>query len=94
MFDVGWQELALTGVVALVVLGPKELPGVMRTLGQIVRKVRLVAHDFQMNLEELADDAELEEFKRNALKNINLDPDKPLPPPPVIESTPDDKPTA
>lgn len=93
MFDVGWQELALTGVVALVVLGPKELPGVMRTLGQIVRKVRLVAHDFQMNLEELADDAELEEFKRNALKNINLDPDKPLPPP-VIESKPDDKPAA
>lgn len=67
MFDVGWQEVGLTAVVALLVLGPKELPGLMRTAGTLVRKARLIAHDFRMNLEELADEAELEEFKKNAV---------------------------
>lgn len=67
MFDVGWQELALIAVVALVVLGPKELPGLMRTAGTLVRKARLIAHDFRMNLEDMAEEVELDEFKKNAI---------------------------
>ncbi len=66
MFDVGWQELALTAVVALVVLGPKELPGLMRTAGTLVRKARLIAHDFRMNMEDMADEIELDEFEKKA----------------------------
>lgn len=68
MFDIGWQELALTGVVALVVIGPKELPGVMRTAGQLLRKARLIAHDFRLSLDELAEEAEIEEFREKAKK--------------------------
>lgn len=68
MFDVGWQELALTGVVALVVLGPKELPGLMRTAGGLLRKARMIAHEFRVSLDELAEEAELEEFREKAKK--------------------------
>lgn len=71
MFDVGWQELALTGVVALVVLGPKELPGLMRTAGKMMRKARQVANEFRLSLDELADEAELEEFRKHARKFAN-----------------------
>ncbi len=71
MFDVGWQELALTGVVALVVLGPKELPGLMRTAGKLMRKARNIANEFRMSLDELADEAELEEFRAHAKKFAN-----------------------
>lgn len=68
MLDVGWQELALTGVVALVVLGPKELPGLMRMAGQMVRRARMVAHEFRMSMEDLAAEAELDEVRRKAEK--------------------------
>ena len=47
MFDISWTEFLLIGVVALIVIGPKELPGVMRTLGQYTRKMRSMAADFQ-----------------------------------------------
>ena len=43
MFDISWTEFLLIGVVALMVIGPKELPGVMRTLGQWTRKIRSMA---------------------------------------------------
>lgn len=67
MLDFSWQELAVTGVVALVVLGPKELPGLMRTAGTFVRKARLVAHDFRMSFDAMAEEVELEEAQRKAV---------------------------
>ena len=68
LLDIGWQEFVLTGVVALVVLGPKELPGVMRTAGGLLRKARMIAHEFRVSLDELAEEAELEEFREKAKK--------------------------
>ena len=49
MFDISWTEFLLIGVVALVVIGPKELPAVMRTIGQWTRKVRGMASNFRTN---------------------------------------------
>lgn len=66
MLDIGWQELAITGVVALVVLGPKELPGLMRMAGQLTRRAKAVAHEFRMSLEEITEHEELDEFRRSA----------------------------
>ena len=43
MFDIGWGELLLIGIVALIVIGPKELPGALRTLGQWMGKLRRMA---------------------------------------------------
>ena len=58
MFDISWTEFALIGVVALVFIGPKELPAVMRTIGQYTRKVRSMAADFQNQFQEAMREAE------------------------------------
>jgi len=46
MFDVGWGELFLIGIVALIVVGPKDLPGLFRTLGQFTGRARMMARDW------------------------------------------------
>ncbi|MDQ0512306.1 Sec-independent protein translocase protein TatB [Ancylobacter amanitiformis] len=71
MLDIGWSELLVIGVVALVVIGPKELPTVLRKVGQGVSKLRRMAGDFQGQFNEALREAELSEFKDNitGLKN-------------------------
>jgi len=64
MFDIGWQELFLIAVIALIVIGPKDLPRVMRIVMGGVRKVREMARDLQGGIDELAREAELDDFKK------------------------------
>ncbi|MBI1985783.1 MAG: twin-arginine translocase subunit TatB, partial [Rhodospirillales bacterium] len=64
MFDIGWQELFLIAVVALIVIGPKDLPRVMRTVMRGVRKAREMARDLQGGLDELAREADLDDLKK------------------------------
>ncbi|MFZ5731845.1 MAG: Sec-independent protein translocase protein TatB [Pseudomonadota bacterium] len=65
MFDIGWSELVLIGVVALIVLGPKELPGVLRMVGQWVGKARRMAADFQGQFQEAMREAEMADVKKS-----------------------------
>ena len=64
MFDISWSEFLLIGIVALVVIGPKELPAVMRTLGQWTRKVRSMAAEFQNQFQEAMREAEMTDLKK------------------------------
>ena len=64
MFDISWTEFLLIGVVALIVIGPKELPGVLRTLGQYTRKVRSMAAEFQNQFQEAMREAEMADLKK------------------------------
>jgi sec-independent protein translocase protein TatB len=64
MFDISWTEFLLIGVVALIVIGPKELPGVLRTLGQWTRRVRSMAADFQGQFQEAMREAEMADLKK------------------------------
>jgi sec-independent protein translocase protein TatB len=64
MFDISWTEFLLIGVVALIVIGPKELPSVLRTLGQWTRKVRSMAADFQGQFQEAMREAEMADLKK------------------------------
>ena len=64
MFDIAWSELALIGAVALIVIGPKDLPRVMRSLGQWTRRARAMAAEFQRNLDEMMREAELDEIRK------------------------------
>ncbi|MBP2316033.1 Sec-independent protein translocase protein TatB [Azospirillum soli] len=68
MFDIAWSELMVIAVVALVVIGPKDLPKTIYTLGKWVRKARLVARDFQGHLDDMMREAELDELRKEALK--------------------------
>jgi sec-independent protein translocase protein TatB len=78
MFDISWTEFLLIGIVALVVIGPKELPGVMRTMGQWTRKVRGMAAEFQGQFQEAMREAEMADLKKQvddmASDLTNLDP--------------------
>jgi sec-independent protein translocase protein TatB len=64
MFDISWSEFLLIGIVALIVIGPKELPAVMRTLGQWTRKVRGMASEFQNQFQEAMREAEMADLKK------------------------------
>jgi len=65
MFDIGWSELAVIALVALLVIGPKDLPKAMRTAALWIRKIRALAHEFQSGLNEIVREAELDELKRD-----------------------------
>src|SRR3974390_837007 len=66
MFDIGWGELVVIGIVALIAIGPKELPGVLRTLGQTMAKVRRMAAEFQGQFQEALREAEMADLKKHA----------------------------
>jgi sec-independent protein translocase protein TatB len=65
MFEIGWGELVLIGVVALIAIGPKELPGVLRTVGQYMAKVRRMASEFQGQFQEAMREAEMADVKKS-----------------------------
>src|SRR5579864_7959250 len=73
MFDLDWSKLALIAVVALVVIGPKDLPRVMRMIGQWVQRARAIARDFQSSLDQMVREAELDEVKRTVDQAANFD---------------------
>jgi sec-independent protein translocase protein TatB len=64
MFDISWSELLLISVVALVFIGPKELPGVLRTVGQWTGKIRRMAGEFQDQFREAMREAEMADLKK------------------------------
>jgi sec-independent protein translocase protein TatB len=64
MFDIGWGELVVIGIVALIVIGPKELPTVLRTVGQWMSKVRRMASEFQGQFQEAMREAEFADLKK------------------------------
>ncbi|MGX1196317.1 Sec-independent protein translocase protein TatB [Parvibaculum sp. MBR-TMA-1.3b-4.2] len=91
MFDLGWSELLLIAVIALVVVGPRDLPRMMRTAGQYMAKARKVAREFQATFDELARETEVEELRREVaslkseatapLSEMRKDLDKAMQPP-------------
>lgn len=64
MFDISWGELVLIGMVALIVIGPKELPTVLRTMGQWMTKIRRMASEFQGQFQEAMREAEMADLKK------------------------------
>lgn len=64
MFDIGWSELMVIGVVALIVIGPKELPGVLRTVGKTISRLRRMAGEFQGQFQDALREAELSEMRK------------------------------
>lgn len=64
MLDIGWTEILIIMVVALVVIGPRDLPKVVRTIGQWMGKARGYARDFQRTIEEAADHTEMDAIRK------------------------------
>ena len=76
MFDIGWQELFIVAVLALIVVGPKDLPRMIRTLRTWIRRAREMARDFQSGLDDVVREAELDDLRRQV--NSASDPTKAL----------------
>ena len=65
MFDLGWTELLVIGIVALIVVGPKDLPGMFRAVGNFVGKAKRMARDFSQAMNDAADDAGVGDVKKS-----------------------------
>ncbi|WP_374382088.1 Sec-independent protein translocase protein TatB [Dongia sp.] len=68
MFDIGWSEMLIIGVVTLVVLGPKELPHALKTFSHWMRAARKLGAEFQSGVNEIVREAELEDAKKELQK--------------------------
>lgn len=66
MFDLGWSEILLIGIVTLVALGPKELPQAMRMVGKVLRKVRSLSSEVHKQMDDLMRETELQELRDQA----------------------------
>ncbi|MBL8832911.1 MAG: twin-arginine translocase subunit TatB [Rhodospirillales bacterium] len=64
MLDLSWGEIVLIGAVAVIFIGPKELPNALRTMGKFMGKARTMAREFQNNVDDMIREAELEEVKK------------------------------
>ena len=78
MLDIGWSELLVIGVVALVVVGPKDLPRMFHTLGRFTAKLRSMAREFSSAMNDAARDTGLDEVRRDvndivSKKSLGLD---------------------
>lgn len=73
MFDIGWQELFILAVLAIIIIGPKDLPRAMRAITRVIRKARSMARDLQDGLDEVAREAELDDLKKELDRPGGLD---------------------
>ncbi|MEP9398148.1 Sec-independent protein translocase protein TatB [Mesorhizobium sp. KR2-14] len=73
MFDIGWSEMLVIAIVMIVVVGPKDLPRMLRTFGKTTAKLRTMAGDFQRQFNEALKEAELDDVKKSvdALRSLN-----------------------
>ena len=74
MFDIGWSELLVIAVVAIVVIGPKDLPRVLRSVGRWTGQVKRMARDFQNQFNEALREAELDSVKKEVEDLAKIDP--------------------
>lgn len=73
MLDIGWTEMFVVAVVAIVVIGPKDLPSALRTAGRWASKARAAAREFQNSIDDMVSQAELDELRKgaNEIRNFN-----------------------
>ncbi|MBL4905890.1 MAG: twin-arginine translocase subunit TatB [Sneathiella sp.] len=65
MFDIGWSEMVFVAIIAVLVIGPKDLPRAIASVGKYVRKARSMARDFQSGIDDLAKEADLDDLKKD-----------------------------
>lgn len=73
MYDIGWSELLIIVVVTILVVGPKDLPKVLRQLSRLVRKAREMAREFQAGMDELAREADLDDLRKDLDRSMRVD---------------------
>ena len=74
MFDFAWSEIVLIGAVALIAIGPKDMPAAIRTVSNMIKKARRMAAEFQTHVDEMVREADLGEVKQtfNEIRNFDI----------------------
>src|SRR5579862_9579447 len=97
MLDFSWSELLVIGAVALVAIGPKDLPRALRTAGTLVRRARSLAREFHNSIDDMIREAELDEMRRKLNETVQLQAIEPveqkIAPPPESPSPPSEPPS-
>jgi len=73
MFDIGWQELFILVILAVIVVGPKDLPRAVKTITHWLRKARGLAREFQSGVDEMVREADLDDIRNEANKIGHMD---------------------
>ena len=75
MFSFGWSEIALTVIIVIIVVGPKEIPNLLKQIGSFSKSLKKISRDFKNSLNELAEENDLKDVKKSILdlKNIKKD---------------------
>tara|TARA_Y100001960_G_scaffold310154_1_gene369358 strand:- start:165 stop:548 length:384 start_codon:yes stop_codon:yes gene_type:complete len=80
MFSFGWSEIALTLIIVVIVVGPKEIPNLLRQIGSFSKSIKKISREFKKSLNEIADESDLKDVKKSIsdFKNIkeDIDPTK------------------
>ena len=80
MFSFGWTELALTAIVIIIVVGPKEIPNMLRQIGSFTKSIKKITREFKKSINDLAEESDFKDVKDSIseIKNIkdNIDPTK------------------
>lgn len=74
MFDFAWSELALIGIVAMILIGPKDMPVAIKAVKDMIRKARAMAAEFQTHVDDMVRDADLKEVRDsfNEIRNFDI----------------------
>lgn len=73
MFDIGWQELFVIAAIAIIVVGPRDLPRVLRTVMSVIRKARGMAREFQSGIDDVVREVELDDIRKEANSIASMD---------------------
>jgi len=73
MFDIGWQELFIIAAIAVIVVGPKDLPRAIAQVTKVIRKARGLARDFQNSIDDVVREAELDDLRKQVEASKNFD---------------------
>ena len=80
MFSFGWSEIALTAIIVIIVVGPKEIPNLLKQIGHFSKSIKKISREFKKSLNDIAEESDLKDVKDqiSEIKNIkeNLDPTK------------------
>tara|TARA_B100001971_G_C18135808_1_gene507529 strand:+ start:387 stop:722 length:336 start_codon:yes stop_codon:yes gene_type:complete len=78
MFSFGWSEIALTAIIIIIVVGPKEIPNLLKQVGSFSKSIKKISREFKKSLNDIAEESDLKDVKDqiSEIKNIkeNLDP--------------------